>query len=208
MKGSMRGIINDRIEPAGLDFYSTPPWATEELCDIARSIGWTETIDAVWEPACGDGAMSKVLKNSFKEVVSTDIVDRGYHDFDGEVDFLMAEMLGNEPKALHKHSFTGKTAIITNPPFSFALQFVTSAFAYTGNVAILARLSWLEGKHRYNSLFRSNPPDEVHVFCQRVGFSKDGEDFHANAGVAAHAWFIWKEDRDAAAPRPILKWIV
>jgi hypothetical protein len=40
---------------AGPDFYPTPAWATYALIDNEK---FSEDI---WEPACGDGAMSKVL---------------------------------------------------------------------------------------------------------------------------------------------------
>ena len=39
----------------GPDFYPTPAWATFALIDNERFVG------DIWEPACGDGAMSAVL---------------------------------------------------------------------------------------------------------------------------------------------------
>lgn len=61
------------------DYYATEPKATEWLCKLERFEG------RILEPSCGEGHMSEVLKAAGYEVVSRDLVDRGY----GEVaDFL------------------------------------------------------------------------------------------------------------------------
>ena len=44
-----------RYEREGRDFYATPSWVTEALLRHVRLRG------QVWEPCCGDGAMSTVL---------------------------------------------------------------------------------------------------------------------------------------------------
>ena len=77
------------------DFYPTWPGATEALLRV-------ETFDgAIWEPACGEGDMSRVLEAAGYDVISTDLIDRGY----GEAprDFLM-EWTPRAPN------------IVTNPP--------------------------------------------------------------------------------------------
>jgi hypothetical protein len=56
----------------GRDFYATPNWVTEALLRHVRFRG------PVWEPCCGDGAMSTVLEAHHYKVVSTDIADRGF----------------------------------------------------------------------------------------------------------------------------------
>ena len=62
------------------DFYATPAKTTEALLSVEDFDG------PVWEPCCGEGHMSKVLKDHGLRVQSTDLVDRGYsmnkpHDF-------------------------------------------------------------------------------------------------------------------------------
>lgn len=56
----------------GPDFYPTPAWATYALIDNERFTG------DIWEPACGDGAMSEVLARTGNTVISSDLYDRGY----------------------------------------------------------------------------------------------------------------------------------
>ena len=62
------------------DFYATEPKAMELL--LAE-----ETFNKqIWEPACGEGHLSEVLKQHGYDVVSTDLIDRGYGQ--GNIDFL------------------------------------------------------------------------------------------------------------------------
>ena len=88
--------------------------------------------------------MSEVLKKAGYDVVSRDIVDRGY----GEVaDFLAIDNL----------AWDGN--IVTNPPYKYAQQFVEKALNIIPEgkkVAMFLKLTFLEGKARRN-LFRSAP---------------------------------------------------
>lgn len=81
---------------APFEFYPTPPEAVRALLSVERFDG------TIWEPACGDGAISKVLIEAGFQVVSTDLIDRGFGR--GGCDFLKST------RPLAKH-------IITNPPY-------------------------------------------------------------------------------------------
>ena len=76
-----RGISPDKANREKDDFYETPPEATRALLSVESFEG------AIWEPACGRGAISKVLEGAGHEVISTDLMDRGYGE--NRVDFLM-----------------------------------------------------------------------------------------------------------------------
>ena len=90
------------------DYYATEPKATELLLE-------EETFaPVIWECACGEGHMAKVMEEHGYQVISTDLIYRGYGD-EKSVDFL------HEPIA----DFDGD--IITNPPYKYALQFVEIA---------------------------------------------------------------------------------
>ena len=66
-------ITNRRmVKEGGADFYPTPPWATRALLAHETFIG------NVWEPACGDGAMSRVLADAGLRVESSDVNDYGF----------------------------------------------------------------------------------------------------------------------------------
>ena len=121
------------------DYYATEPKATEWLCKLERFEG------RILEPSCGEGHMSRVLEAAGYEVVSRDLVDRGY----GEVaDFLAIDNL----------AWDGN--IVTNPPYKYAQQFVEKALSIIPEgkkVAMFLKLTFLEGKAR-RTLFRSTPP--------------------------------------------------
>src|SRR5271166_6732104 len=56
----------------GPDFFVTPPWATFALIDNEKLKG------EVWECACGDGTMSRVLEQTGCPIYSSDLYQRGY----------------------------------------------------------------------------------------------------------------------------------
>jgi hypothetical protein len=137
--------------------------------------------------------MSRVLEAAGYEVISTDLVDRGY----GEVrhDFLMEW----QPRAPN---------IVTNPPFKMCEEFVRKALSLTtGKVAILARLAWLEGKAR-RELFENTPLARVWIFAGRLNMTR-GELLADNAptgggGMLAFAWFVWDHSHEGP---PTLGWV-
>ena len=121
-------ITDENGEREKDDFYPTPRCATDALLE-------RETfLQHVWEPACGDGAISKVLKENGYTVFSSDLVDRGYeHGMIGSIDFL-SETDQYVPATLDPFD------IITNPPFKFAQEFIEKALSYErcNRVAIFA----------------------------------------------------------------------
>ena len=80
------------------DYYATDPKAAELLLKEER---FAHTI---WECACGEGHLSKVFESFGYDVISTDIVYRGYGE-PQSIDFLKVNI-----KDLDRD-------IITNPPY-------------------------------------------------------------------------------------------
>ena len=60
------------------DYYATEPRAIELLLDLESFS------DHIWEPACGEGHLSKVLEKKGYNVYSTDLIERGY-DINGKI---------------------------------------------------------------------------------------------------------------------------
>ena len=146
-KGNSRSIYatlgasnHSEHERQSEDYYATEPKAVEHLMNL-ESFGKN-----VWECACGEGHISEVLKRHGYNVRSTDLVDRGY----GEVgDFL----------SIDNTEWDGD--IITNPPYSYAKEFVEKALQIVPDghkVAMFLKLQFLEGKQR-KKMFLSTPPD-------------------------------------------------
>lgn len=169
------------------DWYPTPPEATQALLDVEI---FTGSEACLWEPCCGDGAISKVVEANGYQIQSTDLNDYDYGDQTG-VDFLM------ETKRLGD-------AIITNPPYKLATEFIKHAIDLgVKKHCWLLRLSFLEGQARYDSLFHSHPPARIYVFSKRLTIWRGDEEV-AGSGTVAYAWFVWKQGYRAT---PMVSWI-
>lgn len=168
------------------DYYAIEPKAMEVLLEY-------ETFSpTIWECACGEGHISKVLEKAGYNVFSTDLVYRGYGEKE-PLDFLKST--GN---------FNGD--IITNPPYKFAKEFVEKAIETVNDghkVAMLLRVLFLEGKSR-RVLFNKYPPKVVYVFSSRVKCAKNGDFDGMGSGAVAYAWFLWEKGFSGT---PIIKWI-
>jgi hypothetical protein len=176
---------DDPVNRETHDFYPTWPAATRALLSVERFDG------AIWEPACGDGAMSKVLEAAGHEVISTDLIDRGYGE--GGRDFLM------EWQSLAPN-------IVTNPPFRWAVEFVDRALMLTtGKVALFLRLAFLEGQDR-GRWFPTTPLARVWIMSRRVPIQRGrmAEGKELNGGVIAFAWFVWEHGHQG---KPEMGWI-
>lgn len=192
MNAVRKGIQQSRLIGADMgnrekdDFYATPAGATHALCAV-------ESFDGdIWEPACGNGAISKVLEARGHRVVSTDLVDRGYGT--PRVDFLM------EQKSLAPN-------VVTNPPFKNATAFVLQALRFsTGKVAMLLKVGFLEGVER-GPVFDSAPFARLWVFRRRQTFLRGGDEavvMNGAGGMIAYGWFVWDQ---AHTGKPELGWL-
>lgn len=163
------------------DFYPTPRNATVALLEAEKFEG------DIWEPACGDGAISRVLEEYGHTVRSTDLIDRGYGE--GGHDFLWATDTA--------------TNIITNPPFTLGQEFVEKALACTtGKVAILAKLQFLEGAKR-KKMFETLPLKSVYVFSKRLTMTRNGEKMK-NSGMLAFMWLVFEHGYEG---KPTVGWL-
>jgi hypothetical protein len=172
----------------GFEFYRTPIEATRALIAIEGD----RIPHCVWEPACGDGAIAQELSLSGRSVCSTDIVDRGYG---GVCDFLNYR----EP---HHASLT---AIVTNPPFSAAQEFVDKAFSFPSihYCALLLRLAFLESQKR-KEWFEANPPARVHVSSRRLPMMhRESWTGPKSTSAVPYAWFVFLRGYDSD---PAIRW--
>ena len=164
------------------DFYPTPTSATEDLLKRQKFEG------KIWEPACGDGAMSKVMESQGYEVYSTDLINRGYGQ--SGIDFL-----------LERQKFDN---IVTNPPFSLAMEFTLKALELARNkVVMLSKVSYLEGLERREKLFNQKKLEKVLIFSRRIPFKKANSNLKAN-GLMAFGWFIYDVNYNGF---PTIEWI-
>ncbi len=151
-----------------LDFYPTPPLATEALLPHIAHFPMP-----IWECACGDGSMAKILIRKFSELKITDIADRGFGE--GGVDFLLEGMARGE-------------SIVTNPPFNLAHQFISHAHKLgVRHIAMLLKADFWNAKVR-RELFDMRPPSKILGLTWRLDFTGAGRP-HRNC-----IWCIWDEN--------------
>ena len=177
---SIVGSNNDGGRPEN-DFYPTPPAGTLGLLKVESFVG------NVWEPACGDGSMSKVLESAGYKVISTDLEPRGYGS-QGDFFFYGSLLAPN---------------IVTNPPFRLAQEFADRALALgCDKLALLCKLVFLEGKER-GAWFPTTPLKHVYVFSERLTMPRNGEP-QTGGGMIAFAWFVWERGYSG---KPMVGWL-
>lgn len=169
------------------DYYATEPRAVELLLELE------DFSHHIWEPACGEGHISKVLEAHGYDVLSTDLIDRGYGF--GGVDFLVGDTVYD-------------CDIITNPPYKYGMEFAEKALKTVSNghkVAMFLKLQFLEGKNR-GKLFEKYPPKTVYVSRGRLLCAKnaDFDGMRAGGGSAvAYCWFVWEKGYTG---NTVIKW--
>jgi hypothetical protein len=181
LSGGFKPTLKRFADLDGPDFFPTPKWASYALVENEKFIG------DIWEPACGNGAMSEVLATTGRSVISSDLYERGFGE--SGIDFLDSQRTANN--------------IITNPPYNAAEGFVRSGLVHANKkFALLLRLAFLEGANRANTIFSSNPPSRVWVFSERITFYPAGAEIKGS-GTTAYAWFVWDKDAPGGTE---LKW--
>lgn len=175
------------------DFYATSPEAITHLIE-----GGAEIPYVIYEPACGNGCLSEILKAKYgRKVYSYDIIDRGYGE--GVKDFFQTKEL---PKDCN--------CILTNPPYSLATEFIVHALNLLreGGLCIMfLKTTFLEGKKRHEKLFSKCPPKTIYQFIQRIQCAKDAQFAKMKEGggsAVSYAWFIFQKDYKGETT---VKWI-
>jgi hypothetical protein len=168
----------------GLDLYETPAVAVRALLGVEKLPRW------IWEPAAGHGAIVRVLRSAGHEVLASDIADYNEPNHFAGHDFLAESELPD-----------GVQAIVTNPPFQWAEQFVAHALDLCPLVIMLLRLAFMESERRRNIL-EGRGLARIHCFRKRLPMMHRAEwaGRKANSGMA-FAWFVW--DRNHTGPATI-----
>jgi len=173
--GNAKAALRDR----GNDLYETPAVAVHAL--LAND----NVPMSVWEPACGPGAIARVLRGAGRRVLATDLVDYASPDQDHfGWDFLLERQLP-----------PGIDAIITNPPFKNGNEFVVRALEVCPRVYMLLRLAFIESARR-SAILDGGHLSRVLVFSNRLPMMhRAGQGITAvdkqTSSSMAFAWFIW-----------------
>jgi hypothetical protein len=168
-------LIRHADSARGNDLYETPEAATLALLAVEP------LPPTILEPACGRGAISKVLRGAGHTVLDNDIFDYSQGQC-GVQDFLTFA-----PAQVDKID-----AVVTNPPYRLAQQFVQHALTLCPRVFMLLRLTFLESERRRDVLEDSGLI-RVHVFRNRLPMMhRDGWAGNRASNSVAFAWFVWE----------------
>ena len=124
---------------------------------------------------------------------ATDLIDYGCPDSESRIDFLLEQRCREDVEA-----------IVTNPPFKLAGEFVAHALRLCPLVFMLLRLSFLESERRAGIL-DNGQLQRVHVFRKRLpmmhrhGWSGP----RTKSSALAFAWFVW--NRHHAGPAELVR---
>jgi hypothetical protein len=134
----------------------------------------------------------KALRAEGHDVLATDLVDYGTPEQDrAGIDFLI-------PGIAESVCPKWGRAIVTNPPYKNAVEFVERALSMSGYVAMLLRLAFLESERR-RGIIEDSCLARVHVFRNRLPMMhRHGWDGNKNSSATAFAWFVW--DRSHRGP--------
>jgi len=152
------------------DLYETPEWVTEALHNHLPRFQQFPSL--IWEPAAASGKMVKVMQT-----------------WGHLVDFSDIEGCVNKVDFFECFS-TRANAIITNPPYNQAVDFLEHALRLMqqnrGLVALLLRTDFDHAASR-RAFFESS------AFAKKVVLTKRIVWFENSKGSPSfnHAWFIW-----------------
>ena len=163
------------------DAYGTPYSLTKALLE-------QEDFDEpILEPACGEKAMVKVLQDYGYDSTA-------FYDLKDGFDFM-----------LEKEQWP---SIITNPPFSKAMDFILKCKEVcTDKFALILPLQYLHGNKRYKEIWMDKkfPLKKVYVFTRYVLFGEPlREDGKFHTGMISYAFYVWQK---GWADAPSIEWI-
>ena len=167
------------------DFYRTPGWAVDLILPHLREpLTW---LDA----GCGDGAIAERLLAKWPRSMGMGV----------ELDPARARAATRHQIPVFTDSFLRRGAIwegpvelvISNPPYTFALEFAERALQLAGRceVAFLLRAGFLEAKRgsERDEFLEEHKPD-VYLLGRRPRFTGDG-----GGDSATYAWLVWGPGR-------------
>lgn len=187
-----------------LDAYFTEPWVTRALC---RAYPIPKRALPVWEPAGGRGDMSRVLEaETGRDVIATDVFPHGDPAATGVihgVDFFFVSP--GDAEGPH----TTARAIVTNPPFRLAEEFLHHALAFLDAervrfVAFLLRHEWDAAAGRQAVTARPDFAAKITLTARpRWDDWQLGKPPKASPREV-YAWFVWDRAHQLTGSAPRL----
>ena len=199
-KGLYNGYDKNHKERDKTDYYATP---TDEVVNILKTLNIDLNNQIILEPCAGGGHMvNGILEYAPKAIVyATDFSKHESvtnHIISTGVDY---DFLADN----YEMPSSDIDWIIMNPPFKTIEPFLIRSLEIAEKgVIMFARLQFLEGQHRYDSILKENPFTDMYVYVDRIQCWKDGIKPEGSS-AQAYAWFIWNKEKENN--EPIIHWI-
>lgn len=174
----------------GLEAYFSPYEAIWPLADLEPNMP-----KRLWEPAAGDGVIVRALRQCGYDVVASDIANY----------FARGLNIQTGVNYLHAYLPNGVEGIVSNPPYTKAMDFIEKAIGEVPYHAWLLRTNFMESQERY-SFFKSFPPARILVSSRRLPMMhRVGYDGNMTTSNTCFAWFIW-DDKTPKVERGKVVW--
>lgn len=175
------------------DYYPTPEWCTRALAD------WLDRqrmyAPGIIDPCAGDGAVLRVVHELWPRRRLTGLELR---DVPAPEGVPCVWSTGRSSLDLGSTMVPGRLdAVVTNPPYSLAKEFITAWAPRVEWSAWLLRLNFL-GSQKRTEWLRSMPSAWVLVLPRRPSFTGDGTD------MTEYAWMVWQRGNTT---RPWVDWL-
>ena len=153
------------------DNYPTPAPAIDALLGVLSIPDWA----VFHEPCRGTGAIYDRIQCAHKS----------YCEIDEGIDYLSYAALWPYAITTTNLSRISYNLIVTNPPFSLAMEFLQKSLTEADTVIYLLRLNFL-GSQKRRPFWRANRPTHVLVLSSQPCFTGDGK-----TDSIEYAWFCW-----------------
>ena len=181
------------------DWYPTPVAGTAAIIPVLVDLGVSSGA-LIGEPACGNGAMARILKrDGGYEVVASDLRHTGFGL--GGYDYLKD---GDDPVEGSLGWFAEYgllDAIVTNPPFDLAEAFIRKAVQQAPVVAMLLKSNYWNSRRGLKFYDEGFGPTHRYPVTWRLAFL---EEERGKAPLMDCDWFVWRRG-DPPVDRPLSK---
>jgi hypothetical protein len=178
---SATGRGTKRVEA---DFYPTPIPVIHNFLDNHRLRD-----GIILEPSAGNGNFLTAIrgKGYQNDIIANELREEEYNNLSNSGANIIRH--NNFLKGIEGIDGLKVSTIITNPPFTYAKEFIEACKINYPNaeVIMLLRLALLESKKRHE-FWQQYPVNKLYILSQRPSFTGKGTD------ATAYAWFVWNND--------------
>lgn len=185
--------ISGRKNNNDLDFYETPAWATTKAVEQMIVDGVLDKYEDIYDPCCGAGAITDVLKTYFENVRASDIQEELY--IDGKKGIDVYDIPDNACEV-----------VFTNPPYGLMTKDnMLNEFLRISSkkVVLLLNVFFLSSRAR-KEMLETSSLRHVYIHSDRLTMHPYNSPKPKNGGTKMYVWCVWDKDYNG---KPTISWI-